>query len=283
MPSKVKNKLAILSYHEKRIQLEHEVQQRYENLGEEAQAVIRDTIREFINRSAMSVRIIYAQKYVEELENTLREKMEAFQKLSNIHERSLTEHGDQLDYTWKEGYKTGVQDANATHQTVAEKTVDSKMTLTINKPMENESDKIQQLRLWLSTRESEVDQKALELAETKQKLLDQAKRHQQRVDELKAEIAQKPIPIQATLGSTMNEGVFVRNWRDSKKWISNWCFGLIAFLAVTPIPPEVLALLPENVRYYLIAFTAFCGFLGRYINQTKPVPLPPIDIGDADV
>ena len=67
MSSKVENKLAILSYHEKRIQLEHEVQQRYENLSEEAQAVIRDVIREFIRRSAMPVRIIYAQKFVEEL------------------------------------------------------------------------------------------------------------------------------------------------------------------------------------------------------------------------
>ena len=201
-----------------------------------------------------------------------------FQKLSNIHERAVTEHNDQLDYAWKEGYKTGMRDANATHLAVEVKAVN-----TIDKPVEIESDKIQQLRLQLSTRESELDQKVLETAEAKQKLLDQAKRHQQRVDELKAEIAQKPIPIQASLGSTINEGFLVRNWRDSKKWISNWCFGLIAFLAVTPIPPEVLAVLPENVRYYLIAFTAFFGFLGRYINQTKPVPLPPIDIGDADV
>lgn len=137
-----------------------------------------------------------------------------FQKLSNIHERALTEHNDQLDYTWKNGYETGVQDANVTHD---------------------------------------------------------------------VETTQKPIPIQGTLVSTLNEGFLVRNWRDSKKWISNWCFGLIAFLAVTPIPPEVLAILPENVRYYLIAFTAFCGFLGRYINQTKPVPLPLIGVGDADV
>jgi hypothetical protein len=30
--------------------------------------------------------------------------------------------------------------------------------------------------------------------------------------------------------------------------------------------------LPEDVRTYLIAWTAFC-FVGRYINQTKPVSL----------
>lgn len=204
-----------------------------------------------------------------------------FQKLSNIHERALTERNDQLDYTWKNGYETGLREAS---QAVKRKAVENKITLTIDKPMETESDKIQHLRLQLSTRESELDQKALELADSKQKLLDQAKRHQQRVDELKAELAQqKPEPILAEIGSTFNEGFVVGNWRDSKKWISNWCFGLIAFLAVTPIPPEVLIVLPENVRYYLIAFTAFCGFLGRYLNQTKPVPLPPINAGDADV
>ena len=150
-------------------------------------------------------------------------------------------------YTWKNGYETGVRDANATHQTVAEKTVDSKMTLTINKPVETESDKIQQLRLQLSTRESELDQLTLEHVDSKQKLLDQAKRHQQRVDELKAEIAQKPISVQGTLVSTINDGFVVRNWRDSKKWISNWCFGLIAFFAVTPSPPELLVMLPLKI------------------------------------
>ena len=87
----------------------------------------------------------------------------------------------------------------------------------------------------------------------------------------------------ASLGFTTYTGPIVENWRDSWKWISNWCFGLIVFFATTPIPPEVLAVLPENVRYYFIAFTAFCGFVGRYINQSKPVALPPINAGDADV
>ena len=86
MPDKVQNKLAILSYHEQRIRLEQEIQQRYGNLSEEAQAVVRDTIREFIRRSAMPVRIIYAQKFVEELENRLFEKNQAFQKLSKTHD-----------------------------------------------------------------------------------------------------------------------------------------------------------------------------------------------------
>lgn len=219
-----------------------------------------------------------------------------FQKLSNIHVRTLTEHNGQLDYTWKDGYETGVRDANATHnaakQTATEATSVSsdwlnqsqqELATFIGVDTESESEKIQQLRLQLSTRESELDQKALELAEARQKLLDQAKRHQQRVDELKAEIAQMPEPVVASLGFKTYTGPIVENWRDSWKWISNWCFGLIVFFATTPIPPEVLAVLPENVRYYFIAFTAFCGFVGRYINQSKPVALPSINAGDADV
>ncbi len=190
-----------------------------------------------------------------------------FQTLSNIHERTLCEHNDHLDFSWKDGYEKGVLDANAAKQ------ADS----------ETESEKIQQLRLQLSTRESELDQQTLELSEAKRKLLDQAKRHQQRVDEFKAEIAQKPEPIIAELGSFTNTGFVVGNWRNSWKWISNWCFGLIVFFATTPIPPELLAVLPENIRFYLIVWVAFCGFVGRYINQTKPVSLPPIDIGGADV
>lgn len=42
----------------------------------------------------------------------------AFQKLSHIHERTLTEHNDQLEFTWKNGYDTGVRDANMTHAAV---------------------------------------------------------------------------------------------------------------------------------------------------------------------
>ena len=77
-----------------------------------------------------------------------------FQKLSSIHEWFLTECNDRLDYAWKDGYEKGVLDANAAKQ------ADS----------ETESEKIQQLRLQLSTRESELDQQTLELSEVKKKL-----------------------------------------------------------------------------------------------------------------
>lgn len=293
MPDKVQNKLAILSYHEQRIRLEQEIQQRYGNLSEEAQAVVRDTIREFIRRSAMPVRIIYAQKFVEELENRLFEKNQAFQKLSKTHEQTLADHKGQLDCTWKNGYEAGARDAS---EAVNRQAIDNKITLTadasalvksLNQSQQelaeligvdtaSESEKIQQLRLQLSTRESELDQKTLELSEAKQKILDQAKRHQQRVDELKVEITQKPEPIMAELGSFTNTGFLVGNWRNSWKWISNWCFGLIVFFATTPIPPDLLMVLPEDVRTYLIAWTAFCGFVGRYLNQSKGVQSWPL-------
>lgn len=196
-----------------------------------------------------------------------------FQKLSKIHERTLTERNDQLDYTWKNGHEAGARDAS---EAVKHHAAKDKITLLINKPVAVESEKIQQLRLQLSTRESELDQKTLELSEAKQKLLDQSKRHQQRVDELKAEIAQKPEPIMAELGSFANTGFVVGNWRNSWKWISNWCFGLIVFFATTPIPPELLMVLPEDMRTYLIAWTAFCGFVGRYLNQSKGVQSWPL-------
>lgn len=279
----IKNNLAILSYHEKRIQLEQEVQQRYGDLSTEAKAIVRDVIGEFIRRSAMPVRIIYTQKVVEELENKLFEKNKAFQNLSENHERTLDEHNDRLDFTWKDGYETSVRNKHMIYQAVKSKPADNKIKLVVNKPVQVESEKIQQLRLQLSTRESELDHAVLETSEAKQKLLDQAERHQQHVDELKAEIKQKPELIEATLGFATHSGHIVENWRDSWKWISNWCFGLIVFFATTPIPPEVLAVLPDNIRYYVIAFTAFCGFMGRYINQTKPAHLPPIHAGDADV
>lgn len=168
-----------------------------------------------------------------------------FQTLSNIHAQTLAEHNGQLDYTWKSGYETAARDLESLNQVAAEN-----------------SSTIQQLRLTLSKRESELDNLTLKLSE-------QAKRHQNRIDELKQEIAETPLPIYASLESTINTSPIVENWRSSWKWISSWCFGIVLFFTVTPIPSELLAVLPENIRSYVIAWTAFCGFIGRYINQSK--------------
>lgn len=171
-----------------------------------------------------------------------------FQNLSNIHERTLSEHNDQLDYSWKDGYETGVRDANATHK------ANSQADLQIKESLQA------QITDW---RNKNADL-------------------QHQVSNLKYQLIIKPEPVFAELGFTTYTGRIVENWRDSWKWISNWCFGLIVFFATTPIPPELLAVLPENIRAYVIAWTAFCGLAGRYINQSKPVKLPLIN-GDTNV
>lgn len=172
-----------------------------------------------------------------------------FQKLSNIHARTLTERNDQLDCTWEEAYTTGMQDTNKRHEATFEENSRIKKNLSV------------------------------QVADLQKQNDDLARQN----INLKYQLEIKPEPVMASLGFKTYTGPIVENWRDSWKWISNWCFGLIVFFATTPIPPEVLAVLPENVRYYFIASTAFCGFVGRYINQSKPVALPPINAGDADV
>lgn len=172
-----------------------------------------------------------------------------FQKLSNIHARTLTERNDQLDCTWEEAYTTGMQDTNKRHEATFEENLRIKKNLSV------------------------------QVADLQKQNDDLARQN----INLKYQLEIKPEPVMASLEFKTYTGPVVENWRDSWKWISNWCFGLIVFFATTPIPPEVLAVLPENVRYYFIAFTAFCGFVGRYINQSKPVALPPINAGDADV
>ncbi|OTG68293.1 hypothetical protein B9T25_06320 [Acinetobacter sp. ANC 4470] len=145
----------------------------------------------------------------------------------------------------------------------------------------NESDKIQKLRLTLSQRESQIDHLQLEMTE----LINQGQRSNELselVRDLKYEVGKKQKTI-TRLNNDLTQGQFVtgelllfvskslvvHNWKDSWKWISNWAFGLVMFFAVTPIPPELLAVLPEQFRFYVIAWIAFCGMVGRYLNQSK--------------
>lgn len=264
MKKEIKNNLAILSYHEKRIQLEHEVQQRFENLGEDAQLVVHDVIREFIRRSALPVRIIYAQKHVEDMANTLAEKTQALYKLTETHERTVNEHNSQLSAKWGIGYEAGVRDATSKQQAVE---------------LKAESEKIQQLRLQLSTRESDLDQKTLELSEANQKLLDQAKRHQARTSELKEQLAeQAKLLIPMTGISNAHNGLIVKNWRTSWKWLSNWMFILIGYISVYGVPPEILTLVPEASLGKVTAILALIGFVCRFINQNKYLELTPAPV-----
>ena len=61
----------------------------------------------------------------------------------------------------------------------------------------------------------------------------------------------------------------VDNWQTGYKWFSNWAFMLIVFLATTPLPPEVVALLPPIVQKHLIAVVAVCGLVLRFVKQAN--------------
>lgn len=146
----------------------------------------------------------------------------------------------------------------------------------------DESEKIQKLRLSISSLEGQLDQQAIEFSEKNRLLHDATKRNtekNQKILELERQLEvsknnfetfKKEQQSLAALGF-VDKSFIVHNWRDSWKWISNWCFGLVMFFAVTPIPPELLAVLPENIRYYVIAWVAFCGFVGRYLNQSHGI------------
>lgn len=144
----------------------------------------------------------------------------------------------------------------------------------------SESEKIQKLNLTIASLQSQLGQQDLQLSEKRSELKRSATRNvnkTQQIVELESKV--RTLETQAmTLDDEhqslaalgfVDTSIVVPNWKSSIKWISTWCFGLIAFFAVTPIPPEVLLVLPDDIRTYLIAFTAFCGFVGRYINQNK--------------
>lgn len=61
----------------------------------------------------------------------------------------------------------------------------------------------------------------------------------------------------------------VENWRHGWKWLSNWAFVLVVFLATTPLPPELLMLLPEENQKHVIALVAFAGLILRFVSQSK--------------
>lgn len=61
----------------------------------------------------------------------------------------------------------------------------------------------------------------------------------------------------------------VENWKEGWKWLSNWAFALVLFLATTPLPPELVMLLPEKNQTHLIAIVAAAGMILRFISQSK--------------
>ena len=85
----------------------------------------------------------------------------------------------------------------------------------------------------------------------------------------------EPQYFQGVQGSTLKLGFWVNNWQTGCKWLSTWAFAAIGYVSLYGIPPEVLALVPEASQSKVTAALALLGFMGRFINQSKPKPLPP--------
>lgn len=141
-------------------------------------------------------------------------------------------------------------------------------------------DQINSLRADLSKVNSQLDEATLELVDKKQQLLDQAKRHQNRVEELKAAMQSAPAQILPMIqGEAMRLGFFVGNKGTSWKWFSNIAFALIVAVQAfyDALPPELITSLPDGTQSKITVALAILGFVGRYINQSKPKPLAPIE------
>ncbi|MHA4952228.1 hypothetical protein FR838_18455 [Acinetobacter pittii] len=86
----------------------------------------------------------------------------------------------------------------------------------------------------------------------------------------------EPQYIQGIHGSTKQFGLFVHNWRTGWKWFSNVAFaGIVAVQTFyDTLPPEVIMALPTDTQSKITLGLAVLGLLGRFINQSKPTPLP---------
>lgn len=61
----------------------------------------------------------------------------------------------------------------------------------------------------------------------------------------------------------------VHNYKKGLKWFSTWAFALIVFIGTTPLPSEILALLPNGVKDKVLAIIALCGLILRFVCQDK--------------
>lgn len=104
------------------------------------------------------------------------------------------------------------------------------------------------------------------------KELDQAQIEQlkkQLVDAIKQPAQTIPDYAMGIFDETQHTGLLVKNWHTAWKWVSTWAFGLIAYVSVAGIPPEVLVLVPEASQSKVTAALALLGFVGRFINQSR--------------
>ncbi|PZT84587.1 MAG: hypothetical protein DI627_15245 [Acinetobacter sp.] len=132
---------------------------------------------------------------------------------------------------------------------------------------------------------SKVDELTLQVAQLAKEKTDQAKRHQVRVTELKDKIEQQAkqlVPMLGVSSYVENHGFLVRNWKTFWKWLSTWAFAAIGYVSFYGVPQEILVLVPEANQSTVTGVLALIGFIGRFINQSRSKPLPPVQ-GDADV
>lgn len=89
----------------------------------------------------------------------------------------------------------------------------------------------------------------------------------------------KPVESSVRLTSGLNTkfGFWVHNWQTGWKWFSNVALaGIVAVQAFyDTLPPELVTALPADTQSKITLGLAVLGLLGRFINQSKPKPLPP--------
>lgn len=120
------------------------------------------------------------------------------------------------------------------------------------------------------TEKVEIQDPAKTIKELEEKYSDQAKRHQKRVEELLVKIADQEQQLKPILGvSDVNNSLLVKNPHTFWKWLSTWAFAAIAYVSISGVPPELLALIPEASQGKVTALIAVLGFVGRFINQSR--------------
>lgn len=69
----------------------------------------------------------------------------------------------------------------------------------------------------------------------------------------------------------------VENWRSGWLWLSNWFVALIAYVQFYGVPPELIQLLPIATQQRVTVALSILAFIGRFIDQNRAKPLPPVD------
>lgn len=64
-----------------------------------------------------------------------------------------------------------------------------------------------------------------------------------------------------------NKLKLVEGWRDGWQWISTWMLSVIIFLTTVPLPPELLIMLPDEIRIKVVGVLALVGLIMRFVKQ----------------